>query len=86
MVKRPRDPYPLSGVGGHGAHAHPRRRRRPEVPAQAVQRSQEALRLAHALNDPFSLAAAQHYAAFLHHHRHETLAVQTLAGDLLTRL
>jgi len=53
-------------------------------PVQAVQRSQAALTLAHALNDPFSLAAAQHYAAFLHHHRHETLAVQTLGGDLLT--
>jgi predicted ATPase len=53
-------------------------------PAQAVQRSQEALTLAQALNYPFSLAAAQHYAAFLHHHRHEALAVQTLAGALLT--
>jgi predicted ATPase len=53
-------------------------------PVQAVQRSQEALRLAQALTDPFSLAAAQHYAAFLHHHRHETLAVQTLAEALLT--
>jgi class 3 adenylate cyclase/predicted ATPase len=53
-------------------------------PAQAVQRSQEALTLAQALTDPFSLAAAQHYAAFLHHHRHETLAVQTLAEALLT--
>jgi DNA-binding winged helix-turn-helix (wHTH) protein/predicted ATPase len=51
-------------------------------PAQAVQRSQEALALA--LDYPFSLAAAQHYAAFLHHHRHEALAVQTLAGPLLS--
>src|SRR5262249_12182337 len=53
-------------------------------PAQAVQRSQEALALAQALDYPFSLAAAQHYAAFLHHHRHEALAVQTLAGPLLS--
>jgi predicted ATPase/DNA-binding winged helix-turn-helix (wHTH) protein len=53
-------------------------------PAQAMQRSQEALALAQALNYPFSLAAAQHYAAFLHHHRHEALAVQTLAEALLT--
>src|SRR4029450_9906070 len=53
-------------------------------PAQAVQRSQEALALAQALDYPLSLAAAQHYAAFLHHHRHEALAVQTLGGALLT--
>ena len=53
-------------------------------PAQAVQRSQEALALAQALDHPFSLAAAQHYAAFLYRHRHETLEVQTLAGALLT--
>ncbi|HSF29816.1 MAG TPA: hypothetical protein VLK82_04990, partial [Candidatus Tectomicrobia bacterium] len=53
-------------------------------PAQAVRRSQEALVLAQALDHPFSLAAAQHYAAFLHHHRHEALAVRTLAGTLLT--
>jgi predicted ATPase len=53
-------------------------------PAQAVQRSQEALVLAHALDHPFSLAAAQHYAAFLAHHRHETRQVQRLAAALLT--
>jgi tetratricopeptide (TPR) repeat protein len=53
-------------------------------PAQAVQRSQEALALAQALDHPFSLAATQHYAAFLSRHRHETLEVQTLAGALLT--
>jgi class 3 adenylate cyclase/predicted ATPase/tRNA A37 threonylcarbamoyladenosine biosynthesis protein TsaE len=53
-------------------------------PAQAVQRSQEALALAQALDHPFSLAAAQHYAAFLYRHRHETLEVQMLAGALLT--
>ena len=52
-------------------------------PVQAVQRSQEALALALALEHPFSLAAARHYAAFLHHHRHEALVVQTLAGTLL---
>jgi hypothetical protein len=53
-------------------------------PGQAVQRSQEALVLAQALTDPLSLAAAQHYAAFLHHHRHEPRAVQTLAEAFLT--
>jgi predicted ATPase len=53
-------------------------------PAQALQRSREALALAHALDHPLSLAAAQHYAAFLHHHRQEALAVQTLARTLLT--
>jgi predicted ATPase len=53
-------------------------------PAQAAQRSQEALALAHALDQPFSLAAARHYAAFLHRHRHEPRQVQTLAGSLLT--
>jgi len=51
---------------------------------QAIQRSQEALALAQTLDHPLSLAAAQHYAAFLHHHRHEALAVQTLAETLLT--
>jgi predicted ATPase len=53
-------------------------------PGQAVQRSQEALALARALDDPLSLAAAQHYAAFLYRHRHETREVQTLAEALLT--
>jgi class 3 adenylate cyclase/predicted ATPase len=53
-------------------------------PAQAVQRSQEALALAQALDHPFSLAASQHYAAFLYRHRHERLEVQTLAEALLT--
>jgi DNA-binding winged helix-turn-helix (wHTH) protein/predicted ATPase len=53
-------------------------------PVQAIQRSQEALALAQSLDHPLSLAAAQHYAAFLHHHRHEALAVQTLAETLLT--
>jgi DNA-binding winged helix-turn-helix (wHTH) protein/predicted ATPase len=53
-------------------------------PAQAVQRSQEALALARALDSPLSLAVAQHYAAFLHRHCHETREVQTLAEALLT--
>jgi predicted ATPase len=53
-------------------------------PVQALQRSQEALARALTLEHPLSLAAAQHYAAFLHHHRHEASAVQTLAGNLLT--
>src|SRR5262245_25288778 len=51
---------------------------------QASQRSHYTLSLAQALYHPFSLAAAQHYAAFLYRHRHETLEVQTLAGALLT--
>src|SRR5207244_9230699 len=42
------------------------------------------LALAQALDQPFSLAAAQHYAAFLYRHRHEALEVQTFAGALLT--
>jgi predicted ATPase len=50
-------------------------------PTQALQRSQEALALA--LDHPFSLVAAQHYAAFLHHYCHEALAVHTLAETLL---
>jgi predicted ATPase len=53
-------------------------------PEQAMQHSREALALAHALDHPFSLAAAQHYAAFLHRHRHEAREVQRLAGALLT--
>ena len=40
-------------------------------PAQAVRRSQEALALAQELAHPYSLAVAQHYAAFLHHRRRE---------------
>ena len=43
-------------------------------PVQAVRRSQGRWRWP---EHPFSLAAAQH-AAFLHHHRHEALVVQTL--------
>jgi predicted ATPase len=53
-------------------------------PAQALQRSQEALALAQALAHPQSLAVAQHYAAFLHHRRREVLAVLAQADALLT--
>ena len=53
-------------------------------PAQALRRSQEALALAQALAHPQSLALAQHYAAFLHHRRRETPAVQAQAEALLT--
>jgi predicted ATPase len=54
------------------------------TPAQAFQRSQEALALAQALAHPQSLAVAQHYAAFLHHRRREVLAVLAQADALLT--
>jgi predicted ATPase len=53
-------------------------------PAQAVQRSQEALALAQALAHPFSLAVAQHWAAYLHHHQREAPAVQAQAESLLS--
>ena len=53
-------------------------------PAQALQRSQEALALAQELAHPYSLALAQHYAAFLHHRRREVPAVQAQAEALLT--
>ena len=53
-------------------------------PAQAVRRSQEALALAQALAHPYSLALAQHFAAFLHHRRREAPAVQAQADALLT--
>jgi predicted ATPase len=52
-------------------------------PAQARRRSQEALALAQALAHPFSLAFAQHFAAFLSHRRHEVRAVQAQAETLL---
>jgi predicted ATPase len=54
------------------------------APAQAVQRSQEALAQAQALAHPFSLAQAQQWAAILHHRRREVPAVQALADTLLT--
>jgi predicted ATPase len=53
-------------------------------PAQAVWRSQEALALAHDLAQPYSLASAQYFAAYLHHRRREASVVQALADDLLT--
>ena len=52
-------------------------------PAQAVRRSLEALALAQKLAHPLSLAQAQHFAAFLHHHRREALVVQRQAESLL---
>jgi predicted ATPase len=55
-----------------------------DYPAQAEQRSQEALTLAQGLSYPLSLAMAQHWALFLHHHRREVHAVQTQADTLLT--
>ena len=54
------------------------------TPAQALQRSQDALALAQTLAHPQSLAVAQHYAAFLHHRRREALAVLAQADALLT--
>jgi predicted ATPase/class 3 adenylate cyclase len=53
-------------------------------PTQATYRSQEALALAQALDHPPSLALAQLFAAFLHHHRREAPALQTQAEALLT--
>jgi predicted ATPase len=53
-------------------------------PAQAVQRSQEALHLAQALAHPHSLAVAQFWAASLQHRRRETAAVQAQTDALLT--
>jgi predicted ATPase len=53
-------------------------------PVQAVRRSEEALTLAQELVHPFSLAQAQHFAAFRHYHRREAPAVQALAEALLT--
>ena len=52
-------------------------------PAQAVRRSQEALALAQELAHPHSLALAQHWAAYLHHCRHEVPVVQAQAEALL---
>jgi DNA-binding winged helix-turn-helix (wHTH) protein len=52
--------------------------------AQAVRRSQEALAQAQALAHPYSLAFAQHYAAYLHHRRRDAPAVQAQAEALLT--
>jgi class 3 adenylate cyclase/predicted ATPase len=53
-------------------------------PAQAVQRSQESLALAQALEHPLSLASAQSHAAVLHYRRRDVPAVQAQADALLT--
>jgi hypothetical protein len=52
-------------------------------PAQAVQRSQESLALAQALEHPLSLAVAQLYAAILHRRRRDVPALQTQVDALL---
>jgi predicted ATPase len=52
-------------------------------PAQALRRSQEAMALAQTLDHPYSLGLAHHYAACLHHHRREALAVQAQAEALI---
>jgi predicted ATPase len=52
-------------------------------PAQAVQRSQEALALAQHLAHPRSLAQAQHFASFLHYRRREAQMAQVQAEALL---
>jgi predicted ATPase len=53
-------------------------------PAQAMQRSQQALTLAQELAHPYSLATTQHFAAYLHYYRREAPAVHALAEALLT--
>jgi predicted ATPase len=50
---------------------------------QAVQQSQEAVKLAQALAHPHSLAVALHFAAYLHRCRREAPVVQTQAEALL---
>jgi predicted ATPase len=53
-------------------------------PAQAIRRGQEALALAQALTHPASLAAARHWAAWLHLYRREVAGVRAQADALLT--
>src|SRR5262249_17831816 len=53
-------------------------------PEQATKRGRDMLVLAQSLAHPHSLAAAQHYAAYLHHRRREALAVQAQADALLS--
>jgi predicted ATPase len=53
-------------------------------PAQALQRSQEALALTQGLAHPHSLAEARNFAVFLHYLRRDTAAVQAEADALLT--
>jgi predicted ATPase len=48
-------------------------------PAQALQRSKEALALAQTLAHPHSLALAQHFATSLHHRRRDLSAVEEQA-------
>ena len=52
-------------------------------PAQAMQRSQEALVLGQALAHPFSLAVAQHFAEWLYQRRGDVPAVLVQADALL---
>jgi tetratricopeptide (TPR) repeat protein len=52
-------------------------------PAQAGQRSQEALALAQELAHPYSLAMARHFAAFLSHRCRDAAAAQVQAEALL---
>jgi predicted ATPase len=52
-------------------------------PTQALRRSQKALALAQELAHPYSLAVAQHFAAYLHHRRREASAVQAQAEAIL---
>jgi predicted ATPase len=53
-------------------------------PDQALQRSQEALTLAHKLSHPFSLAMALYFAAVIHLARREWQAAQERAEVLMT--
>ena len=53
-------------------------------PAQAVRRGQEALAQAQGLAHPFSLALAQHWAAFLYYRCRDAQTVQAQAETLLT--
>jgi predicted ATPase len=54
------------------------------APAQAVQRSQEALAQAQELAHVYSLAAVQFWATWLHYRRRDVPAVQAQAEALLT--
>jgi class 3 adenylate cyclase/predicted ATPase len=54
------------------------------APAQAVQRSQEALAQAHELAHLYSLAAVQFWAAWLHYRRRDVPAVQAQAEALVS--
>jgi predicted ATPase len=53
-------------------------------PTQAIQRGQEMLALAQALDHAYSLAFARHFAAFLHYRRREAPVVQALGEAELT--